>query len=121
MPAHQVAPPPETAASESRPMQSGAFPSPDSSGFSVSGSSSRSGAQQHGLRRLQQDHSVEEQRALEDVVELVLELSPRVLDARAVRIVHLRPPRHARPDGEAQSVVRNLALELLHEMAALGP
>src|SRR5512147_483261 len=90
-------------------------------GHARAGKSSRTLAPQHDLDRLHEDREVEQQAAVLDVVQVVLELLDRVFLGRPVRVAELRPTGDARLHGVALAVVRDLLLELADELGPLGP
>src|SRR6267142_1760910 len=58
--------------------------------------------EQDGLKRLEQDHQIEEGRHLLDVVQVVLQLGVRIIDTRPIAVVHLRPSGQSGFGGEAK-------------------
>ena len=66
-------------------------------------------AREHHAHGLEQDHQVQQQRVVLDVVEVVLQLLLRVLDRRAVLVAHLRPAGDAGLDAVAHGVEGDLA------------
>src|SRR5262245_42020 len=77
--------------------------------------------QDHDLHRVEQDRQVEEQRLVLDVEQVVLELLHRVLEARAVPIIDLRPARQPGLDDVALAEVGDLRRQLVDEHRPLGP
>src|SRR5689334_15220473 len=72
------------------------------------------------LNGLEQNRRVEREALVLDVVEIVLQLLPRVFNRSAVRIFNLRPARQAGSDQVPLLVERNLLGELRDEVRALG-
>src|SRR5208337_2871394 len=64
---------------------------------------------------LQHDRGVQHDREVPDVVEVVLELPERVLDAGAVAVVNLRPPGDPGLHQVAEVIAWNVALVLAHQ------
>src|SRR5438045_415810 len=81
----------------------------------------RPAPEQNRLHGLEHYHRVEHEALVLDVVEIVLQLLPRVLDGRAVWVLDLRPPREARRYQVALVVERNLLGQLADEVRAFGP
>src|SRR3569623_216512 len=75
---------------------------------------------QHDLRGLEQDHEIEEQAVVLDVVEIVLQFVHGVVVARAVRVTHLRPAGDAGFDGVAHAVIGDFLGQVRHEIGTLG-
>src|ERR1044071_189630 len=77
-------------------------------------------AEEDRLHGLEQDDGVEQEALVLDVVEVVLQLLPRVLDRRAVGVLNLRPARQAGRDEVALLVEGNLLCELFDEVRPFG-
>src|SRR5437867_6151049 len=78
------------------------------------------GSEDDRLEGLEQYDRVQEQGALLDVIQIVLELGVRVLDGIAVGEIDLRPAGDARAHSEPQAEVGDLLFEQIDEMRALG-
>src|SRR5574340_927035 len=74
---------------------------------------------QHDLCGLEQDHQIEEQAVVLDVVEVVLQLVHGILVGRAIGVAHLGPPGDARFDGMTYTVIGDFLGQVLHEVGAL--
>src|SRR5205085_5863935 len=77
--------------------------------------------EQDRLDRLEQDHGIKYQALILDVVEIVLQLLPRVFDGRTVRVFDLRPAGQTGRDQMALLVERNLLSELFDEVRPFRP
>src|SRR5580765_8450101 len=71
----------------------------------------------HGL---DQNEQVENERVVLDVVEVILQLTHRLLDCGAIRVAHLRPSRDSRLDAVPNRVERNLLSKHVHEFRTFG-
>src|SRR5512139_694320 len=74
---------------------------------------------QHHLRGLEQDHEIEKQAVILDVIEVELQLVHRVFISCAIRVAHLRPAGDAGFDRVAHPVIGNFLCQVLHEIGAL--
>src|ERR1051326_8561930 len=75
---------------------------------------------EHHPDRLDQDDHVEEDAVVLDVVEVVGELGPRILDTGAIRIVDLRPAADSRSHAMALTVVGKFPEQFIDEIRTLG-
>src|SRR5437764_13431708 len=80
----------------------------------------RPAPEQNRLHGLEHYHRVEHEALVLDVVEIVLQLLPRVLDGRAVWVLDLRPARQSRRHQVALVVERNLLGQLADAALASG-
>src|SRR5688572_400297 len=76
--------------------------------------------EEYDLHGMQEDEHIEKDRHVLDVVEVVLQLFPCVLDGGAVGVSYLSPSGDARLHREAVKVERHLLRELGHERDPLG-
>src|SRR5437588_37593 len=74
-----------------------------------------------GLDGLEDDHQIQGDGHVLDVIEVELKLLLRLFEGRAVLVAHLRPAGKSGANNVPQVVIGNLLRKPFHELRALGP